>query len=537
MLLGPAPGVGAKRPGEEHDPVTFRNLQNRGVGWKAGPGPENPGSCRGFAAQSALHARACYGLVSRCRLSPRQAIGRATASLGALALLLLAAPPARANGAFPSVSQLVADPADADHLVLRATFGLLVTRDRGATWDWLCEAGMGYRDLEPPMAVLPGGVILLGVPGGVSRSDEAGCSFVPAEGIDATVYDLARVPAHSEQAVAISAMGTDAQLWRTMDAGKSFAPVGDVIAGFIPATVDVAATDPDVIYASGLSGTMGALLRSEDGGLTFERFPVPSTTTARRPFIAAVDPRDADTVYVRLDAQGSSPLEVTHDGGKTFDAPLVTTVSASGFAISPDGKTVIASNGYDGTFRAPTDTMVFEKVACSGPTCLSFSEAGLFGCGDQIADGFVVGRSDDLGATFERVVDLTCLRGPAACGEETSIGSLCPAAWPDVQKQLNAAECSPPDVQPYTGCFGSAGSNEGGGGGAPPSTGGAGAGGSAGGTAASAGRPSRPGAPSPGGGGCSCHAVSGSHRGSLPSLALVVGLIASRRRRGSARRR
>jgi photosystem II stability/assembly factor-like uncharacterized protein len=449
-------------------------------------------------------------------------MGRAGGGPGAHPLLLLAPELARANGSFPAVSQLVSDPADAAHLVLRTTFGLLVTRDGGASWDWLCEAGAGYKDVEPPMAVLPGGVILLGVPGGVSRSDAAGCNFELAEGIDATVYDLARVPSEPSGAVAISATGTDTQLWRTVDSGKSFAPVGDVIAGFIPATVDVAATDSKVVYASGLSGTTGTLLRSNDGGESFMAFPVPSTTTARRPFIAAVDPRDADTVYVRLDAQGVSPLEVTHDGGKSFVTALTTVVSAAGFAISPDGKTVIASNAYDGTFRADTDTLAFEKVACSGPTCLSFNDAGLFGCGDQSVDGFIVGRSDDLGASFQRLVDLTCVRGPAACDSGTSVGSLCPAAWPDVQQQLGATECSPPDVAPYTGCVGSAGAGDAGTTGGSTAVGGQGTGGAAGGKAGSGGQSASGAEPASG---CGCRLVGAARSESPWGMAAIVALV------------
>ena len=465
-------------------------------------------------------------------MSARHVIGRASAGLAVLAWGLFAPTIARANGTFPAVSQLVADPGDPAHLVLRTTFGLLVTRDSGANWDWLCEAGAGYKDVEPPLAVLPGGVILLGVPGGVSRSDAAGCNFELADGIDANVYDLARVPSEPDSAVAISGAGTDAQLWRTTDGGKSFAAVGDAIAGFIPATVDVAATDANVIYVSGLAGTTGAFLRSTDGGKTFTSFALPSTMSGRRPFIAAVDPRHADTVYVRFDVQGSSPLAVTHDGGKSFVTPLTTTVSLAGFALSPDGKTVIASNAYDGTFRADAATLAFEKVACSGPTCLSFSDAGLFGCGDQSLDGFIVGRSDDLGATFQRSVDLTCVRGPVTCDSGTSVGSLCPAAWPYVQTQLGATECSPPEVQPNTDCLGDAGA------GAVGATGGADAGGKSGtgggssdGKGASA--PSNPGTgPS---GNCSCRLPRTAPHDNVWAMAVTAVLVTRLRRRQRAR--
>jgi hypothetical protein len=422
---------------------------------------------------------------------------------GALVVGALATIPARANGAFPAVSQLVSDPGDADHLVLRSTFGLLVTRDRGASWDWLCEAGMGYKDVQPPMAVLPGGVILLAVPNGISRSDATGCDFALATGVDAMVLDLARIPTKADGAVAVSLTGTTAQLWRTDDAGMSFSAVGDPIASFIPFTVDVAPSDATVVYVSGLSGTQGTLLRSEDSGQSFDAFSVPNTTTAHRPFIAAIDPNDANVVYVRLDGEPSN-LEVTRDGGKTFAAPLTTEVPALGLAVSPDGATVIASNSFDGTFRADATDLDFQKVACGGPSCLSFTNSGLFGCGDQRTDGFIVGRSDDLGATFERVVDLTCVRGPAACDPSTSIGRECPSVWPSIQAQIGATTCAPPDVASNTNCFGGAGDD---GNTASAASGGSNASGGsagAGGTSATRGAPSASGHTA-GGGGCGCH--------------------------------
>src|SRR6185503_11306649 len=77
------------------------------------------------------------------------------------------------------------------------------------------------------------------------------------------------------------------------------------------------------------------------------------------------------------------------------------------------------------------------------------------------ADGYVVGRSNDLGATFERMLDLSCVRGPVACGSETSVGSLCPEVWPAIQAQIGAMACEPKDVEPYTECFAGAGGESG----------------------------------------------------------------------------
>lgn len=449
---------------------------------------------------------------------------------GALACLLGAARIAHANGALPSVDQLLVDPAAPDHLYLRATFGLLRSFDRGQSWDWLCEAGMGYADLQPPMAVLPGGTVLLAIPEGVSRGDASGCTFERAQGIDANVVDLSRIAAEPGSAVAVSISGTVSQLWRTDDDGRSFAPLGDPLEGLIAATVDVAASNPKVIYLSGLANTEGVLLRSHDGGKTFERFPVPNTTTGRRPYIAAVNPFDEDTVYVRLVGVQVS-LEVTRDGGRSFETVLTTATAVQGFALSPDGKTVLASNGYDGTFRASTDDYAFEKIACGGRACLSWSESGLFGCGDDMLDGYVVGRSDDDGATFERVIDLSCVSGPLACDAGTSVGSVCPEEWPAVQAQINATQCSPRDVAPYTGCFGGA---EGEGDGAGGSGGSGGSGGTASGRAGESGASSSN-APPAADSGCSCSTAAGGAHGALAAFLLGLGALV-RRRLGGARR-
>jgi hypothetical protein len=52
-----------------------------------------------------------------------------------LAAATLASGEASANGRFPRAERLLQDPFDASHLILGATFGLLVTRDTGAGLD------------------------------------------------------------------------------------------------------------------------------------------------------------------------------------------------------------------------------------------------------------------------------------------------------------------------------------------------------------------------------------------------------------------
>ena len=464
-------------------------------------------------------------------MHPCRRSGRGTVILALLAVLL-EPEPALANGALPAVSQLLSDPAATDHLFLRSTFGLLVTRDQGSTWDWLCEEGMGYQDLEPPMAILPGGTILLAIPEGVSRGDPSGCDFRRAEGIDQSVVDLSRIPAEPGSAIAVSLSGAVSQLWLSTDEGRSFTTLGEPLDGLIASTVDVAPSNPKVVYLSGLDGTRGVLLRSRDRGATFQSFPVPNTTTGRRPYIAAVNPEDEDTVYVRLiGVQGE--LQVTRDGGESFTTVLKTTVPVQGFALSPDGATVLASNDFDGTFRAKTSDYAFEQIACGGHACLSWSDSGLFGCGDNLVDGYIVGASDDRGKSFSRVLEMPCVRGPLACDASTSVGAACPAAWATVSQQIQTSECGlrePPP--PYDGCFPD------GAGGAPEAAGGAndrGGSATAGKAASSAGSAGSGGTPgtTASSSGCGCRSGGAAPSSHAWALALATAWLVRRRRRAS----
>jgi photosystem II stability/assembly factor-like uncharacterized protein len=450
--------------------------------------------------------------------------------------LLLAPSGARANGAFPAVSQIVADPVDPQRLFLRSTFGVVLTRDGGANWDWICESAAGYLNIEPPMTVLEGGRVLLALTHGISRSSNGACEFSMAESGDVNMVDVSRATDDPERAVALSTSDLDSTVWESLDAGASWSELTEPFPDLLATTLDIAASDGDVLYVSGVvgaadAGGQGVLLRSDDRGRSWLSFPVPATNSAKKPYIAAVDPRAARTVYVRTTGLPGRLL-VTRDGGETFDEVLRLEVPIQGFALAPDGETVLATNVYDGSYRAATDSLVFEKIACRGPSCLLWNELGLFGCGDDLGDGFIVGRSDDAGASFTHLLNLSCVRGPLDCEASTIVGGECPTYWPGVRTQLGAETCTPLSVPPYTGCFaeggagGSAGTVEGGAGeGGAPAQGGSGA--ARAGTTASQ-------APCPEPEGCGCSTITTKNHW---KFSWIVGtLIALARRRATRSR-
>jgi hypothetical protein len=132
---------------------------------------------------------------------------------------------AHAEGAPPTVSQLLVDPSDERHLALRSSFGLLVSRDAGTSWDWRCKAAMWYKgNAEPAVAILNGGALVIGAAAGITTGDAAGCDFKPASGIAGRVADVVAIPDTPGAAVAVSVSFADSssRVWQSLDNGRSF---------------------------------------------------------------------------------------------------------------------------------------------------------------------------------------------------------------------------------------------------------------------------------------------------------------------------
>ena len=71
------------------------------------------------------------------------------------ALTLAVSAPAVAEWAFSSWGDLIVFyPGDAERLIVRTTFGLLVSNDGGRHFDWICEAALELEDQEDPMIAI-----------------------------------------------------------------------------------------------------------------------------------------------------------------------------------------------------------------------------------------------------------------------------------------------------------------------------------------------------------------------------------------------
>jgi hypothetical protein len=397
-----------------------------------------------------------------------------------LALVLAHSRESLANGRFPRADRLIEDPRDPNHLLLSATYGLLVTETGGATWQHVCEAAFTNPDNESDVvaALSSAGDVLLSSVDSFSRSPGNLCQF------DATLGQAEEqgVPDFTLDSrgtvIALRASNTGGhqtnELLESSDQGRHFRPMGEPLpeSVFYVTTVDAAPSDTDRIYVSGL-GLDGSplLLRSRDRAQSFETLPLPIDGTVREvPYIAAVHPQDADVLYIRTDIWrdaddgggvevADDALFVTKDGGDTFTEVLRASGKLFGFALSPDGQDLLVGYGDPiaglgrttkedalGLYHARVDTLAFEQLFTGSITCLTWSSSGIYACASEAQMGFTLGllQPADIAAGSTPWTPLMSLRGPISPLKQSNCSSSarCSADWSYTCNAWGRTDCA-----------------------------------------------------------------------------------------------
>jgi len=369
----------------------------------------------------------------------------------AVAGVFLASSSASANGRFPQANQLVVDPADPTHVVVRTTFGLVQTSDAAKSWGWVCERAIGYSGgvaYDPPIAVTKTGAIWAGVLEGLTTTRDRGCTFAlfgaPFEG--ETVVDVSIEAKNGNRGVVLTSTGLSGSggtfrtfVAETVDDGKSFSRLpADLPTDFSAETIDVAPSNPQRIYVSGRFGApgkpwIGSVLRSDDRGKSWTRLDLDLLGT-RAPYIGAIDPDDDARVYLRLDGDTIDRLVVSVDAGKTWREIATLSGNMSGFALDPTGKRLAIGGPTDGVWVGTNDGKL-EKRSNVGALCLTWTSTALYACAMETIDGFSAARSDDEGRTFSPIFRFAALE-PLACASTSSTAITCKDYWPGVKGTL-----------------------------------------------------------------------------------------------------
>lgn len=347
---------------------------------------------------------------------------------------------------------------------MRATFGILVSRDAGKTWRYLCERAFGYEGTwDPPIAATRDGRLWVGLENGIASTVD-GCEVTPSpELAGETVKDLTTDARGETLWVITGAPGQKSWIWRRR--GTQFERLGGLDdTNFM--TIEVAASKASRVYVTGQPyGTVrGRLYRSDDGGTTLKG-DANDLATEGPFFIAAVDPKDADRVLLRhLHTTGSDVL-VTKDAGKTFQNVLSMKSAMYGFAKSDDGKTYWAASGLavDGIWRSVDRGETWEPLAKHGVLCLDWvPHVGLFVCENPFTLGApAIGLSTDAGRSVVSVATFADIAGPIACPAADAGGALCASTWSATRAQIipridagsrAAADAGAPAARPSSKC-------------------------------------------------------------------------------------
>ena len=411
-------------------------------------------------------------------------------TLGLPALLLaasLASSPAWANGRPPSSVSVATRPGGREVLVA-TTFGVLLSKDNGCSFHWLCEQSIGFGGtFDPKYAIGGDGTLYATTFEGLRVSRDGGCTFSTAtEGTPATDpgaldgiwVDAIDLAPGGDVWIATAESGRYNDVYRSRDAGRTFRPMGLHSAAIWWKSIKVAPSSPSRIYATGyqVAGTApdggqlpptAHLRRSDDGGQTWTAMPLHTVAVAVTPIVhvLAVDPSHADTLYLRSAAAAppaGDRLYRSTDGGASFTEVLVTPERIAGVVVRQDH--VLVAAGTAGVHESRDGGASFTAIA-GAPHLACLHERGdgeLLGCGTNWdPDFFAVGRSSD-GHDWQKVFRFGEMSGPLACPAGTVQHETCEVSlWPSLREQFGAsgatcvsepADAPAPPVRARAGC-------------------------------------------------------------------------------------
>ncbi|HEY5927572.1 MAG TPA: hypothetical protein VIV11_38070 [Kofleriaceae bacterium] len=378
-----------------------------------------------------------------------------------LAGLLVAglAATANANGRDPYTSTINFRRGNDQHIMAGMTFGLLSSKDGGATWQWMCERAVGYGGQYDPDYVYSSSGAVFGTTFDGLKVMRDGCSFVATP---PGMTFVSKVEQGPDGAVYYAAADTaDAKIYKSTDDGMTFPTSANPgQPGDWWSSIAVSPTNANRIYLTGyrLDGVnpkIFLMYTSTNGGTSYTAMnltgitPLSPNSTIE---VMSISPTNEQTLYVKVTFEtgstGDSIYRSTNAGQSWTKILSKSSNFGLAFIVRNDGTTCVAGTRELGawmstncsTAATPTWTDLTNAPHIG---CLHLDSAGtVWACTQNYAsmplnlpsDGYGIMKTTDL-MTWTGVLKYQDIQAPFACAAGTVQEDQCVQRYMDQQSQ------------------------------------------------------------------------------------------------------
>lgn len=361
-------------------------------------------------------------------------------------------------------------------VVVGTSFGMIVSYNNGATWNWFCPSAVGYGGNYAPSYQITSVGIFATTFDGVKKMTD-GCSFVATPLGMTFVSRLALAGSSVLQATAVDA--TDAKIYTSTDSGATFPTSANPgIGNDWWQSLVAAPSNTQREYLSGYrlvlrcsagSGNAGAtcqqnsectnngtcdpvkqflLFSTNNGATSFSPLATTAFTTSQNSAIevVAVDPSAPDRVYAMVtltNGTTGTDLYRSENAGGSWTKILSTTDYRMSVVARANGQLVAAwQHGVAQVSMDHGDT--WTPIGCNlHIACLAENSAGeLWACTHNFvdgptlpSDGAALMKTTDL-VEWSPVLSFTDIAGPASCAAGTVEHDTCASQWASIQADL-----------------------------------------------------------------------------------------------------
>jgi len=264
------------------------------------------------------------------------------------------------------INAVAIDPGNSSLLYAGCGGGAFKSTDGGATWSAAGAPNIGWVNAVVVAPSAPRIVYAGTEQHGIFKSTDAGATWVATGHIAADqIAALAVDPTLPDTVYA----GTEVGMFKSTDGGASWSAANDGLPdGFGVAVLTIDANDPSVLYAAGgsaYSGFGGGLFKSTDAGVHWYPLDARESVSA-----VVIDPTDSTRLFfATADYGNSSSLLRSDDGGITWQSANLSLPlrSIRGIVIDPINADTLYAGSGAGVFKS-TDAGAHWDLMVAGIT-------------------------------------------------------------------------------------------------------------------------------------------------------------------------